>query len=72
MKAILFFIVLWNTTPVEVEQKEIKEFNSIYECRQTQELLTEEGRHGQLVITNDMGFKGRVIGTLCEEEEQTS
>lgn len=72
MKAILFFVVLWNTTPVEVEKKEIKEFNSIYECRQTQILLTEEGRRNPLVITNDVGIKGRVIGTLCEEEEQTS
>lgn len=72
MKAILFFIVVWNTTPIDVEKKEIKEFNSIIECKQTQVLLTAAARLNSLIITNEEGLEGLVIGSLCEEEEQTT
>lgn len=72
MKIILFLIVLWSTTPIDVEKKEVKEFTSMIECRQIQVLIKEAGKLTPLILTNEAGVKGLVIGSLCEEEVQAT
>lgn len=72
MKVILFFVILWNTSPISVEKKSIKEFNSMVECEQTQVIFREAGRLNPIIITNEADLEGLVIGSLCEEEVQTT
>lgn len=68
MKVILFFIILWNTMPIQVEKQPRAKFNTMEECQEVIDSIILSSVYLGLPIVAGKNKQGKILDIICEQE----